>query len=94
MNIVIPHQSLQPRTLLGVIEEFITRQGAVHGHSETPLEKQIEQVKSQLNSGKALIVFDDETGRCSIFLARDWNRATSEERNDDPDAQTLKNQDE
>jgi uncharacterized protein YheU (UPF0270 family) len=84
MNVVIPFDSLKPQTLRAVIEEFITRNGAVHGHVDTPLERQVEAVQRQLASGKAMIVFDDETGNCSIFLTKDWRKATPEQRGDEP----------
>jgi uncharacterized protein len=61
--IEVPYNQLQPETLAALIEDFITRQGAVHGHHETAMSSQIAQVKKQLESGKAAIMFDetDET---------------------------------
>ena len=87
MNIVVPHDSLKPQTLRAVIEEFITRQGAVHGHADTPLERQVEAVQKQLVTGRAIIVFDDEAGTCSICLKKDWDRAKPADRNDEPGEQ-------
>jgi uncharacterized protein YheU (UPF0270 family) len=84
MNVVVPYDSLRAPTLRAVIEEFITRNGAIHGHTDTPLDRQVEAVQAQLKSGRAMIVFDDETGNCSIFLAKDWKKATPEQRGDEP----------
>ena len=57
--------------LRGVIEEFVTRDGAVHGHSETPMSQQVEAVRRQLMMGKAVIVFDEESESCTICLKED-----------------------
>ena len=63
---IVPHDALQPDTLDALIEEFVTRDGAVHGHTETPVLAQIDAVRRQLRSGKAVIVFDEETQTCTI----------------------------
>jgi hypothetical protein len=65
---IVPHDALKPDTLDALIEEFVTRDGAVYGHTETPVSAQIDAVKQQLRSGKAVIVFDDETQTCTIAL--------------------------
>ena len=62
----IPPESLHPDTLRALIEEFVTRDGAVQGHSETSLEQKVSSVLRQLKSGHVLIVFDEETEACSI----------------------------
>lgn len=71
MKLIVPNDSLRPETLQAVIENFITRDGAVHGHTETPLQVQIDQVRSQLQSGKAVIVYDQETESCTIRLTEE-----------------------
>ena len=63
---IISADQLSPQTLRALIEEFITRNGAIQGHSETPLDQMIAQVLSQLRNGKAVIVFDEEDETCSI----------------------------
>lgn len=64
--VIVPHQKLQPETLRRVIEEFVTRHGAVHGHGDESIERSIEQVISQLNSGEAVLAFDEEDESCTI----------------------------
>lgn len=59
---IIPHQKLSPETLRGVIEEFVTR----HGTELTDADVKIEQVKRQLERGKLVITFDEETRTCNI----------------------------
>ena len=65
---IVPHDQLRPDTLEAVIEEFVTRDGAVHGHTQIPVHEQIDAVKRQLQSGKAVIVFDAEAETCTIVL--------------------------
>lgn len=66
---IIPHDQLRPETLEALMEEFVTRDGAVHGHSDIALDRQIRAVREQLASGKAVIVFDETTESCSIMLS-------------------------
>jgi uncharacterized protein YheU (UPF0270 family) len=63
---VIPYDQLQTETLKALIEEFITRHGAVQGHADVPMDRMVEQVMSQLKSGKVVIVFDEEEETCTI----------------------------
>lgn len=67
----IPHDQLAPETLHGVVEDFVTRDGTDYGEIEVPLETKISQVLSQLKSGKAVIIFDQETETCNILRSDD-----------------------
>lgn len=71
MSVQIPYDRLQPATLRAVIEEFVTRHGAVHGHSDVTLDKQIEQVHKLLQKGDAVLMYDEDEGGCTIVLKRD-----------------------
>ena len=72
MNAVkIPYDQLSPEALQGVVEEFVTRDGTDYGEVEIPLETKIAQVLAQLRSGKAVIVFDQETESCTILKSDD-----------------------
>lgn len=68
---IIPHDELSPETLRALIEEFVTRDGAVHGHHDSELERDIQSVMSELRSSKAAIVFDEEEESCSIVRKED-----------------------
>jgi len=70
MSIVVPPGSLNPQTLQALIEEFITRDGAVHGHSDVPLDVRVQAVHRQLQSGEAVIVFDSDSESCTIVPNR------------------------
>jgi uncharacterized protein len=68
---VIPVNKLSPEALLGVIEEFISRNGTDYGEKESFLETNFRQVKFKLETGSAVLVFDDKTKTTNIFLAND-----------------------
>jgi uncharacterized protein YheU (UPF0270 family) len=67
----IPVNKLSPEALQGVIEEYISRAGTDYGEIEAPLETKIRQVKYRLETGSAVLIFDDETETTNIFLADD-----------------------
>jgi len=69
--IKIPYDQLSPEALQGVIEEFVTRDGTDYGEVEMPLGTKIAQVMAQLRSGKAVIVFDQETDSGTILKSDD-----------------------
>ena len=67
----IPYEQLSPDALHDVIEEFVTRDGTDYGEVEVPLDTKIAQVMAQLKSGKAVIVFDQETESCTVLRSDD-----------------------
>jgi uncharacterized protein YheU (UPF0270 family) len=64
--IAVPPDQLRPDTLLALIEEFVTRDGAVQGHRDTPLDVMVEAVRDQLKAGLVMIVVDEEDGTFTI----------------------------
>ena len=68
--IVIPPSELDPQILTALIEDFVTREGAVHGHSDVPMEQMIATVRKQLLSGIAQIAYDEAEETWTI-VARD-----------------------
>jgi uncharacterized protein YheU (UPF0270 family) len=67
----IPFNKLSHKALQGVIEEFISREGTDYGEIEVPMETKFRHVKYKLETGSAVLIFDDETETTSIFLAND-----------------------
>ena len=67
----IPVYKLSPEALQGVIEEFISRDGTDYGEIEASRETLFRQVKDKLETGSAVMIFDDETETTNIFLAND-----------------------
>jgi uncharacterized protein YheU (UPF0270 family) len=67
----IPVDKLSPEALQGVIKEFISRNGTDYGEIEAATETKFRQVKYKLETGSAVLIFDDETETTNIFLADD-----------------------
>jgi uncharacterized protein len=63
---IIPHRMLSPEALHGVIEAFITREGTDYGLHEVPLVTKVGQVRYQLDTGTAVIVYDEATESWTI----------------------------
>ena len=67
--LTIPHDQLSPDALEALVDDFVTRDGAVQGHADPTLEQRREQVMAQLRRGTAVIVFDEEDQSISITPA-------------------------
>jgi uncharacterized protein YheU (UPF0270 family) len=67
----IPVDKLSTKALKGVIEEFISREGTDYGEQEVPMETKFRYVKDKLETGSAVLIFDNETETTNIFLAND-----------------------
>ena len=70
-GIEIPPEKLSEEALIGVIDEFITREGTDYGHEETSPDAKRSQVRAQLHRGDALLLFDPKTETINIILKRD-----------------------
>jgi hypothetical protein len=68
-DIKIPWNELSEDALMGIIEEFVTREGTEYGDSEISLEMKCQQVKQQIHDDEAFITFDEELQTCSISPA-------------------------
>jgi hypothetical protein len=66
----IPHLDLDTKTLQKLIESFVLREGTDYGHSDVTLSQKVAQVKSQLDSGKAVIVYNETDQSISIVDRR------------------------
>jgi uncharacterized protein YheU (UPF0270 family) len=67
----IPVNKLSPEALQGVINEFISRDGTDYGEMEISPETNFRHVKDKLETGSAVLIFDDETETTNILLAND-----------------------
>ena len=68
--ILIPWQKLSEHALIGVIEEFITREGTDYGQTEFSLEDKREEIMGQLRRGHVVIEFSPETETCTLRRTR------------------------
>ena len=69
--VIISPDRLSPEALLAVIERFILREGTDYGRQEIEISRKIESVRRQIDSGKACIIFDPESGTTTILSAHD-----------------------
>jgi uncharacterized protein YheU (UPF0270 family) len=58
--IEVPADQLSREALLGLVEEFVTREGTDYGEREFSLDEKRERVLAQLARGEVVIVFDLE----------------------------------
>jgi len=78
---IVPYQLLSSETLTRLLEDFVTREGALHGHREFELGDKVDAVVRQLNSGLAAIVFDEVTDSFTITMTEHLPaHGTSDER--------------
>jgi uncharacterized protein YheU (UPF0270 family) len=66
--IEIPFHLLTDDALKGLIEEFVSREGTDYGQGEYTLDAKAASVRKQLESGRAVIVYDPATEGCNIVL--------------------------
>lgn len=64
----IPWERLSPEALRGVIETFVLREGTDYGPRECSLDEKVNQVRRQLETGKAAVTYDPQLESCSIIL--------------------------
>ena len=62
---IIPHTSLREDVLRAVVEEFVSREGTDYGFAVS-IDSKISTVVKQLESGKAVVMFDVESETCDI----------------------------
>ena len=56
---IIPWQDIAPETLENLIREFVLREGTDYGTVEISLQDKVDQVKTQLEKGEAVIVYSE-----------------------------------
>jgi len=57
--VIIPWQDLDPDTLYSLIESFVLREGTDYGEHERSLEQKVADVKHQLQTGEAVLVWSE-----------------------------------
>ena len=56
---IIPWEDISPETLDNLIREFVLREGTDYGESEVTLDSKIKQIRQQLHSGEAVVVYSE-----------------------------------
>ena len=65
----VPIESIQKATLSRLVEEFVTRDGTDYGSREISTEQKASRAMAALQAGKAVVVFDPNTGSVTIVDA-------------------------
>lgn len=69
--IIVPHDRLHSDTLRKVVEEFVCREGTDYGAREVPFDTKCRSIHAQLQSGRAVLLFDPGTSTTTIVAADD-----------------------
>ena len=69
-GVEIPVDRISPETLQNLIGEYVTREWEELGEGSCTLEQKIDQVRQQLKTRKAKLVFDLTTNSCNIVASR------------------------
>jgi uncharacterized protein len=69
--IKIPFGALSEQALVGVIDDFIHREGTDYGHRDYTREEKRRTVRDALLCGRATIVYDETTSTTTLLLIRD-----------------------
>lgn len=56
---IIPWQQLSPETLDNLVESFVLREGTDYGEQERSLAQKVADVKRQLETGEAVLVWSE-----------------------------------
>ena len=67
MPLIVPWKDIPADTLDNLIEEFVTRDGTDYGDHEIATRTKVEQVRQQLKTGDAFVVFDEVTETVSVM---------------------------
>lgn len=63
----IPYEQLSQDALYGVIEEFVNREGTDYGMVEFSFEEKCQQLLGEIQTGRAVIVFDHQTQSVGVL---------------------------
>jgi len=72
--IEIPFEALSPEAQLGVIDNFIQREGTDYGVQEVSYDSKIERVRTQIQSGKVKIVYEPATESVTLLTKLEWDK--------------------
>jgi uncharacterized protein YheU (UPF0270 family) len=70
--IEIPFSSLSEDAGIGILNEFIEREGTDYGAAEASLEKKHADLIRQIEKGEVKLIFDPGTETVTLVTAREW----------------------
>lgn len=65
--IEIPWEKVPEQTLTHILEEIVTRDGTDYGAVEKSVATRVEQARSSLQKGRAVLAWDEETESASLI---------------------------
>lgn len=71
----IDPQQLSNEALLGVIDNFITREGTDYGVNEVSYDSKVQSIRRQLERGDVKIVFDPTSESVTLMTKSEWRKA-------------------
>lgn len=78
--IEIPLEALSEVLLIGVIDNFIQREGTDYGRVEISYDSKMDQILRQIKAGKVKIVFDPNSESVTLLTQVEWEKLTTEVR--------------
>lgn len=66
---IIPWQQVDPATLTNIIEAFVLREGTDYGDEEKSLAEKVADVRRQLATGEAILVWSELHETVNILAA-------------------------
>lgn len=75
----IPWQQIDTATLDNIIEAFVLREGTDYGVDEKSLAEKVEDVREQLRSGEAILVWSELHETVNIMPRAAFNEAPDDE---------------
>ncbi|SPW31087.1 Uncharacterised protein family (UPF0270) [Edwardsiella tarda] len=72
-DVIIPWRDIAPTTLDNLIEAFVLREGTDYGEQEKSLAQKVEDVRQQLISGEAVVVWSELHESVNIMARSQFN---------------------
>jgi uncharacterized protein YheU (UPF0270 family) len=70
----IPMDLVSDEALVGIIDNYIQREGTDYGAHEISLERKRDQIRNQLQRGQIVIAFDPGTESVTLLTLNDWQK--------------------
>ena len=70
----VPYEQIEPETLKGLVEEFITRDGTFYGKKEMSMDQKVDMIIGQLKAREAVITWDRYVKTSNIVLSEDIDK--------------------
>ena len=75
---IIPLSQISEDILAAIIKEFVLREGTDYGLEERGFERKLKDVKAQLDSGEAVLVYSELHETVNIMSAEAFKNAPEE----------------